>query len=327
MRELVRRLLPVVGRRVLGRDAEGQHRQVGQVGVVAEHPDLALERRVEEIVHARDRGIVRTQLLHLHRIPPDPGETRLPRHRELVAVVVRRALHRVARVLVEVGPLVGGKRHQVVEVEQLVEGLAVGDHDDVPASVFARGQVRLDLAEEAGVGLDHLVVLDLDARVLRELLQRGVHHLAGGRVLRLVDVERPVREVQGLGGGGVPVDRGGGGARARARVPTARTRREDRRHAERPGADAGGLEEVPARHPPLSQAAQERWIDLRAVVALGHSSSSSSDSGAEGSTTKVCSGSHSNRTCCPGCGREPAAPRFWTYTVISMPPGPSTLYW
>ena len=33
------------------------------------------------------------------------------------------------------------------------------------------------------------------------------------------------------------------------------------------------------------------------LVLIGHSTSSSSESGAEGSTTNVCSGNHSSRTC------------------------------
>ena len=67
-------------------------------------------------------------------------------------------LHRDARVRVEVRSLVRGQRYQVVQPEQLVEDVAVRDDDDVPARRLARRELRLDLAEEPGVGVDRFAV-------------------------------------------------------------------------------------------------------------------------------------------------------------------------
>ena len=70
---------------------------------------------------------------------------------------------------------------------------------DCPAA-----RLRLDLAERFGVRVDCLAIRDLDARRGRELLERGVRHLAVD--LLLVDVEGPVREHQRAVGLSVPID-------------------------------------------------------------------------------------------------------------------------
>ena len=70
----------------------------------------------------------------------------------------------------------------------------VGHHDDVAPDRLAAGERRLDLPEEAGVVVDVLDVLDLDAVLLRELVELRV----ALRLLLDVDVERPVREDERL---------------------------------------------------------------------------------------------------------------------------------
>ena len=134
-----------------------------QVRAVVEHADLPLERRIEQIHHARDLRLRGSQCLDLLRVPSDAGEPRLPRHGERVPRVVRGVLHGHARVRVEVRTFVRGQRHQVVQPEQRVQRRAVRDDDDVPARRLPGRQLRLDLAEEPLVRVDRLAVLDLDA--------------------------------------------------------------------------------------------------------------------------------------------------------------------
>src|SRR5205085_9532341 len=66
----------------------------------------------------------------------------------------------------------------------------VRHHDQVTARTLAARQRRLDLREEGRVVVDVLGVVDVDAELLLELVERRV------AVPLLVDVERPVREVQ-----------------------------------------------------------------------------------------------------------------------------------
>ena len=87
-----------------------------------------------------------------------------------------------------------GRLVEVLEVAEVVHLVRhpVGDDEDRPATGLALGEQRLDLAEELGVVVDVLDVLDMDAGRLLEV-RDGV----------LVDVERPVgnREVTaGLAG-------------------------------------------------------------------------------------------------------------------------------
>ncbi len=110
---------------------------------------------------------------------------------------------------------------------------------------------------------------------------------------------------------------------ARAGVVAA-ARREQRAEAERGGSAPGGLEEPAARQLPPHTLLHDR-IHPRSVV-VTHSSSSSIERSSCGVTAKVCSGFHESTTRSPGAGTDSSAPRFWTYTVIAVPPGPSILY-
>src|SRR5207245_4346946 len=70
----------------------------------------------------------------------------------------------------------------------------VGHHDYVPARRLAAGEVGLDLGEERRVVVDVLAIVDMNAVLLLELVER---RMLAARLV--VDVERPVREVQSLG--------------------------------------------------------------------------------------------------------------------------------
>ena len=78
-------------------------------------------------------------------------------------------------------------------------GHPVGEAEGVAAGVLAGGQLRLDLGEELVVVVDVLGVVDLDAGLLREGVQRRVRR---GLVVD-VDVRRPVRPVDDLVGVGL----------------------------------------------------------------------------------------------------------------------------
>jgi hypothetical protein len=88
------------------------------------------------------------------------------------------------------------------------ETRVVGEDDDVAVDRLALRERALDLAEVRGVVVDVLEVVHLDARELRELLERRP-------LLRLlvdVDVELPVRETEAVGELPRPA-RGGGPGR------------------------------------------------------------------------------------------------------------------
>ena len=164
--------LPVLlgrGRRV---DPHLDHHRGREVGVVAEHGDLALEGRVLEVLPAGDLALGQLGVVG------QPDQARLPGDGELVARVVGRVLDRRGGVLGEVGQLGVVELDQEVLADQLLDRAAVGDHDQVPAGVLAGLEGGVDLAQEGVVLVDDLFVVDLDPRLLGEVLERGVHGLA-----------------------------------------------------------------------------------------------------------------------------------------------------
>ena len=206
-------------------------------------------------------------------------------------------------------------------LDQGGEVLTVRDHDDVAAGVLARPQLRQDLAEERGVVVDLVLVADGDRGVVGELLERRIG------AVRLVDVQGPVREVDVVPRGRrIEVHRPGRlGAAAAARAP--RARREDRGEAQGADGDTAELDHVAARQAPRRQPSREgRGIDaLRHRRIVLHSSSSSKERSSCGVTAKVYSGSQDSVTASPWCGAS-SAPRFWTYTVSTVPSCVATLY-
>src|SRR5262249_26982826 len=73
--------------------------------------------------------------------------------------------------------------------------VVVREHHDVAPGRLPVGQQRLDLVVEGLVVVDVLGVVDVDAVLLLERDERGLRVV----LLVLVDVERPVREVERLG--------------------------------------------------------------------------------------------------------------------------------
>ena len=128
---------------------------------------------------------------HLLLVPADAGEAALPREGL-----------RAARVEVDVQEV--GVEVRLVRDVGVVEGLRVaeadpaahhpvGEADGVGADVLAERELVLDLAVVGVVVVDVDLVLDLDAGLVDEALERRV---AAGVVL--VEVERPVRPGEGL---------------------------------------------------------------------------------------------------------------------------------
>ncbi len=155
--------------------------------------DPAFQLRVlEELLDRSDRvgrGLV----------PGDAVHARGPRERVVAVRVERGVLLRRDEVLeVRDQALVELLDPLVVDVLPQ-EAVVVGRNDDVASDALASRQPSLNLREVAGVVVDLLVVVDLDPRLLRELLER--RRLVDAGLLerrRRVDVERPVREVEDL---------------------------------------------------------------------------------------------------------------------------------
>lgn len=129
----------------------------------------------------------------LHRLGSigDAGEPRLPRDRVPVARVPDGVADQIARELVEVRESGLIERSEPTRGDQLVHLGTVRHDDEVLERGHAGLQVRLDHAEEAGVVLDRVEVVHVDARLRREEIERAVPVSRGG-----VDVVRPVGEVQ-----------------------------------------------------------------------------------------------------------------------------------
>ncbi len=122
----------------------------------------------------------------------DARHPRLPGQRVLPVGVERRARLRVDEV---------GDVRDLVLVELLdpalvdhqpEEALVVGEDDDVAVDRLPLRERALDLPEVLRVRVDVLEVVDLDPRLSRELVERGVLL----RLLDVVDVQRPVREIE-----------------------------------------------------------------------------------------------------------------------------------
>ena len=224
-----------------------------------EHGDLALEGRVGEVLEAGDLALGQLGVVG------QPDQARLPGQGVLVARVVARVLDRRGGVLGEVGQLGVVELGQEVLADQLVDRGAVGDHDQVPAGVLAGLERGVDLAQEGVVLVDDLFVVDLDPRLLGELLERGVHGLAA--LLLLVHVQRPVGEVElaGLGLAGPEPGRLGGVVAAR---PLDAAGGEEGGGAEQAGAPEG----VAAADPRHGHPAQPRGVE-RSVPGHGRVSS------------------------------------------------------
>src|SRR5215207_267012 len=177
--DLVDRLHELVDARLLRVVAQrGRHHADG-VAHLGEHRHLALVVRVEQVVHRP--GLA----LHLVLAVDDPRDARLPGHRILTLGVERGRLEPLDQVLVRV-------RHGgLVELLDVAEAdharrHPVGDHVDVAAAGVPLVVLLADLAEELGVVVDLLDVLDLGPVLLLEVLEGAVV---------LLDIERPVGHV------------------------------------------------------------------------------------------------------------------------------------
>src|SRR6188472_498727 len=251
-----------------------EHHEPHRVGHLGQHRDLALELRVlEELLDRRHRP--RDVL-----VPRDAGHTRLPRKAVRPVGVERRALLRVDEVrdvrdlvLVEwLDPLLA---HEELRVPR-----AVREDEDVAVDPTTLRQRALDLREVRRVVVDVLEVVDLDAGLLGELVERRVLL----RLLVVVDVERPVREAEHVRDLAAPT--------SPARRPAAGG--EQPRKAQDRDAGRTALNEFPPGDP------------------HGHSACSSPRS-----TTNVASGAHDRVTWLPGAGATPPASTFWWNTDIS----------
>jgi hypothetical protein len=221
----------VVHRRVGGRDAVVEEREAHAVAHLGEHADLAGvlldEGRVEQLGHRGDL------LVDQRGVVADAGDARLPRHAVRVVRVVARVLVLVVGVGDEVRDVaLDVDLLEVAEADEVAEH-PVGRDDDVVAGVLARRERWLDDAEERLVVLDVLGVGDVDPGLFLELLERR-----RGAVVVLVDVERPVREVQDpcrVTAAHRAAARAGAGPRARARraCRVDAAGRQDRGQAER----------------------------------------------------------------------------------------------
>ncbi len=180
--DLLDGLHELVERRLLGVVAQRGRHHAHAVAHLGEHRDLALVVRIEEVVD-------RLRLaLDLVLAVDDPGEARLPRHRVLALGVEGRRLEPVDQVLARVGQLGLVELLHVAQADH-ARGHPVGDHVDVAPARVAALVLLADLAEELGVVVDLLDVLDLGPVLLLELLE-------GAAVL--LDVEGPVGEVEGV---------------------------------------------------------------------------------------------------------------------------------
>ena len=244
MCEHPRRRLPVALGRGGGVDPQVEQARRPEVGVVAHHPDAAVEGGVPQIPDARDRPRDRLGVVC------DPGEAGLPRDREPVAGVVVGVLRERGGVGGEVRDQRVVERDEPAVCDQLGHLPAVRHHDQVVAERPAGREARRDLLEERRVALDHLLVGDLDAGVARERVQaRPVLE-----PVHVVDVERPVGERE-LPRRALPAPPGGAADGRRARRLAAR--RQERGGRERTRRRSGAREQPPAREAPRAHAGDE----------------------------------------------------------------------
>ena len=167
------------------------HHERDRVGHLGEKRHLSLQCGVLEQLVDRRHRLAAGQL----RVRRDPGHPGLPGQAVLAVGVEARVRERVLQVLdVRNRALVERLRPALVDQEP-GEARVVGEDDDVAVDRLALRQRALDLAEVRGVVVDVLEVVDLDARLLRELLERRPLL----RLLVEVDVELPVREPERVG--------------------------------------------------------------------------------------------------------------------------------
>ena len=160
---------------------------------------------------------LRDGLLHELGVVADAREPRLPGHRELVARRRRAGLGPVGGVARRSSAAAPGRARSPSRRARIWFSSRpfVITMMSRPVSWPASSEGR-ELAEELRVVVDLVVVGDRDAGLLLELRERGRVPLPRVGVLRLVDVERPVREVHVRAGLGVEVHR---------RVPATAVRR------------------------------------------------------------------------------------------------------
>ena len=120
----------------------------------------------------------------------DAGQPRLPRDGVTVARVPRWITHEIARMQLEVHEPGVIERCEISGVHEPRDLRPIRHDDQVVEGRQPGLEVRLDLFHEAGIAVDRMEVVDVDARSLREQVER----LAAA--LREIDVEGPVRKVQ-----------------------------------------------------------------------------------------------------------------------------------
>ena len=118
--------------------------------------------------------------VRLLRVVGDAGHAGRPRHAVDVALVVQLVLVPLAGVTWRSSASCCGRAGPgSPESTNLLELHAVGDDHQVVADRLAGRELRLDLGEPGPHLLDHLLVLDRDAGLGGELLQRGYRLLSG----------------------------------------------------------------------------------------------------------------------------------------------------
>src|SRR5919204_4955986 len=253
-----------------------EHDQPERVAHRVPDTDPALQLRIlEELLDGGDR--VGDAL-----VPGDAVHAGRPRERVVAVRVEGRVLLRRDEVLdVRDQAFVELLRPLVVDVLG-EEAVVVGRDDDVASDSLALRKAPLHLREVFGVGVDLLVVVDLDPRLLLELLQcRRLMDAGGFERLRRVDVVRPGREVEDV------LD-----LASAARAATTSAGREQRREREQCACGGTASHQLLAGHP-----------------LLGHSDASSPCS-----TTKVDSGLQLNVTFDPTAGMRAPESMFCAKT-------------
>ena len=258
-----------------------EHDEPERVAHRVPDPHLALELRVgEELRDARD-GL--GDLL----VPRNPVHSREPGERVLPVRVEPWACLRVDEIReVRDEGLVELLRPALRDV--LAErAVVVGRDDDVATDALSLTQTALHGREVLRVRIDVLVVVDLDARLRRELLERrGSLHAGSLERRRRIDVVRPVREVEDV----VHL------AAGRAAPAASAARREERRQGEQRSSSGAASQEFLSSQP---------WV---------HICSSSSVGEPFRSTTNVDSGAQLRTTFVPGAGTRPPASMFCANT-------------
>ncbi len=241
LRDRVRELAVGDRPRVVAELEQGEADRVAHLRQVG---DLALPLRVPE---GRHGGQLAGDLL----VVAQAGHAGLPRG---VVLVVRVEVRADVGILEVVDIVRDDRLVELLEPAQANEpgGHPLGQRDQVPARVLAGLERRLDRAEELLVVVDHLGVVDLGAVLRRELLEACV---LGGVVVVGVDVQRPVGEVEDVGGGGLLGGRGDG--RGAARGGRRRSRGRRRRGGGRGAGAAGAARGQECAHPREACALQE----------------------------------------------------------------------